>query len=58
MVLFETVSECSDFGLAKCDNGRCISESLLCNPEDDCGDNSDEQNCVPKVHQKIYIFMK
>jgi len=46
--------ECSDFGLAKCDNGRCISESLLCNTEDDCGDNSDEQNCVPKSETLLY----
>lgn len=29
----------------KCDNGRCISPTLRCNRQDDCGDNSDERDC-------------
>ena len=28
-----------------CDNGQCVRESNKCNGRDDCGDNSDEQNC-------------
>ena len=29
-----------------CDNGFCINNpALLCNFEDDCGDNSDEREC-------------
>ncbi|KAG5272714.1 hypothetical protein AALO_G00168530 [Alosa alosa] len=34
---------CKD--LFKCNSGRCIDPSLECNEQNDCGDNSDEQNC-------------
>ncbi|XP_029371389.1 complement component C6 [Echeneis naucrates] len=30
----------------KCDIGRCISQALRCNNQDDCGDNSDERGCI------------
>lgn len=29
----------------KCDNGRCINNTLTCNSQNDCGDNSDEKGC-------------
>lgn len=30
----------------KCHNGQCLDDmKLICNGEDDCGDNSDEFNC-------------
>ena len=28
-----------------CSNGKCVSQSVLCNGVDDCGDSSDEQDC-------------
>ena len=29
----------------ECDNGECIYDSYECDDFDDCGDNSDEENC-------------
>ena len=39
----ETQECCPDqYGKFKCSNGRCIQKSLLCDGNDDCGNNDDE----------------
>ncbi|PSN37221.1 hypothetical protein C0J52_12660 [Blattella germanica] len=32
-------------GRFKCDNGKCLNVSKICNGKNDCGDKSDEKNC-------------
>ncbi|XP_054715085.1 uncharacterized protein LOC129224626 [Uloborus diversus] len=32
----------------QCKNNKCIPNRLLCNGHNHCGDNSDNENCVPK----------
>ena len=32
----------------KCENGRCVSDDLICNNRNDCFDNSDETFCCTK----------
>lgn len=30
----------------QCSNRKCVLKTWLCDSDDDCGDNSDEQNCI------------
>lgn len=32
----------------KCDHGHCIANILRCDGNNDCGDDSDERNCMPE----------
>jgi len=32
-------------GSFQCSNGKCIAKARECDDKDDCGDNSDEENC-------------
>lgn len=30
----------------QCNNGKCVLKTWLCDSENDCGDNSDEEGCA------------
>lgn len=36
--------DCSN-DLFRCDTGKCLNYTFVCDGYDDCGDLSDEQNC-------------
>lgn len=40
---------CAQRGMFACKNGLCVPESLKCDGNNDCKDNSDEENCLKGV---------
>ena len=47
---------CNNISEFECENGQCISLSLVCNEEFDCPDRSDERNCSRKSKLLIEII--
>ncbi len=45
----DIASGCTPFQF-ECDNNNCIHGSLTCDGVNDCGDNSDEENCSKTIH--------
>ena len=46
LLYFSAETSCDPRSFFKCkDSVRCIPKRWVCDSDDDCGDNSDEQNC-------------
>jgi hypothetical protein len=42
---FVCVTDCQGENIFKCDNGKCMPDTVQCDGHDDCGDGSDEIGC-------------
>lgn len=40
---------CAEPAWFKCQSGRCVSKSFVCDGDNDCDDLSDEKNCPPHI---------
>ena len=57
---FRTQSFDYTSNLFSCGNGNCVTYDQVCNLADDCGDNSDEENCTNHYrceHSREYIYL-
>lgn len=55
--MFCAAQRCSS-GQFQCNNGECIPRGYVCDHDDDCGDQSDEQNCSKYITVTLMACLK
>lgn len=54
--IFAVLPTCSPLDF-HCDNGKCIRRSWVCDGDNDCEDDSDEQDCRECINIFIFIYV-